>query len=91
MSEFPVRGTFIHFNTPLPATRSASAPPGTCVRLDDSALRVPKRQKNEEEERKINIQKLFQSEQIQQVGMDSMNSIIVGLYKFPSSPRQKLR
>ena len=40
MSEFPVRGTFIHFNSPLPATRSASAPPGTCVRSDDSGVRV---------------------------------------------------
>ena len=45
MSEFPVIRTFIHFNAPLPSSRSASAPPGTCLRSGDSGVRVPKRRK----------------------------------------------
>ena len=45
MSEFPVRRTFIDFNAPLPSTRSASAPPSTCVRSDDSAVRITKQRK----------------------------------------------
>ena len=45
MSEFPVRRTFIHFNAALPSTRSASAPPSTCVRSDDSAVRITKQRK----------------------------------------------
>ena len=45
MSESPVRRTFIHFNAALPSTRSASAPPGTCLRSDDSAVRITKQRK----------------------------------------------
>ena len=42
MTEFPVRRTFIHFNAPLPSTRSASAPP---ARYGQSSLRVTNQRK----------------------------------------------